>query len=209
MNWERANEIESNYWGIFTAELMTLKHQELYIDALNIRSDYFDVIDNSLNFSDKKILDVGGGPASLLLRTNNTKGNCHDGIIEGVIIDPVIITEHQLDRYKYFNLNFINDKGENIDLYYNDKNHFDETIIYNCLQHVENPIEILDKITHISKRIRLSEPINASTDEAHLHEFTSKYFDDYFINFNKIKCEVIVIGSAKHYTIIADKKIIE
>ena len=28
MSWQKANELESNYWDVFMAEIQTLKHQE-------------------------------------------------------------------------------------------------------------------------------------------------------------------------------------
>ena len=66
--WQIANKSESKYWEIFTCEIETLKHQERYIDILGLREDYFHAPDNSLNFSGLNVLDVGGGPCSLLLR---------------------------------------------------------------------------------------------------------------------------------------------
>lgn len=208
MNWEKSNELESNYWDIFTAEMMTLKHQDLYMEFLDINSDYFTKGDNSLNFSNLKVLDVGGVPISVLLRTNNGKGNLHDEVLEGVIIDPAKINKYQLDRYSFFKLNFINDKAENIKKYYSEENFFDECLIYNCLQHAEEPLIILNSIFFISKRIRLSDPINAEIGDCHLRDFSEKYFDSFFTNekFTIIKKQIISIGGVNHYTIVVDKK---
>lgn len=66
--WKNANIAESDFWQIYTCEVDTLKHQEQYMDALGIRDDYFHAPDNSLNMSGLNVLDVGGGPSSILFR---------------------------------------------------------------------------------------------------------------------------------------------
>jgi ubiquinone/menaquinone biosynthesis C-methylase UbiE len=199
--WKSANVGESEYWQIYTAEVDTLKHQEQYMDAMGIHDDYFHAPDNSLNMSGLNVLDVGGGPSSILLRTNKLRGNQHDGVNHGVVIDPLIITEHQKLRYDYYGIEFIQDQSENIDQYYSERGYFDECFIYNCLQHVVDPIEILDKVTSISKRIRIAEPLNIPTDSMHLHMFTKEYFDNYFSEskFEVHQVNVERIGSCHHY----------
>lgn len=199
--WKNANIAESNFWQIYTCEVDTLKHQEQYMDALGIRDDYFHAPDNSLNMSGLNVLDVGGGPSSILLRTNKLRGNQHDGVNNGVVIDPLMITEHHKLRYNYYGIEFIQDQSENIDQYYSEKGYFDECFIYNCLQHVLDPIQILDKVTYISKRIRIAEPLNISTDSMHLHMFTKEYFDNYFSEskFKVHQVNLSKIGSCYHY----------
>ena len=199
--WIDANSAESDYWEIFTCELETFKHQETYIDVMGIRNDYFHAPDNSLNLSGLNVLDVGGGPSSILLRTNNLKGNQHEGVKTGVVIDPLRIIDYHKIRYDYYGIKFINDQAENIDLYYNEMGYFDECFIYNCLQHTLDPIKILDKVSLLSKRIRIAEPINVPVDNMHLHMFTEKYFEQYFSK-KQFKCndsEIVRIGGADHY----------
>lgn len=206
--WENANVLESEFWHLYTAEVDTLKYQEQYINALGIRDDYFCPPDNSLNMSNLNVLDVGGGPCSILLRTNNLWGNQHKGVKKGVVIDPLIITEHQKLRYDYYGIDYIQDQSENIDMYYSKKGYFDECIIYNCLQHVLDPIKILDKITYLSKRVRIAEPLNVPTDHMHLHMFNKEYFDNYFTEdkFNIHSISVETIGSCSHYVGLFDIK---
>jgi ubiquinone/menaquinone biosynthesis C-methylase UbiE len=200
--WKKANVDESAYWEIFTCEVETLKHQDIYMQALGITQDYYYEPDRSLNMSGLNVLDVGGGPASILLRTNNNLPNRpHDGLNKGVVIDPVMITDHQKMRYDFHDIEFIEDQAENIDKYYSEKGFFDECFIYNCLQHVVDPLKILDKITAVSKRIRIAEPLNVPTDHMHLHMFTENYFDEYFSQ-DRFTCHdktITAIGSCNHY----------
>ena len=39
--WKKANVDESAYWEIFTCEVETLKHQDIYMQALGITQDYY------------------------------------------------------------------------------------------------------------------------------------------------------------------------
>lgn len=199
-NWEIANFHESEHWEKFTAEADTIAvAQPQYMDSLFIKNDYFDSRDLSLNFRGLKVLDVGGGPSSILLRSNKNHSELHDGFSEGVVIDPVKISEHQKLRYEYFGVRFIQDMAENITKYYSE-NYFDECFIYNCLQHVEDPIRILDGITKVSKKIRIAEPIHIPTDKCHLHTFTEDYFANYFDNDKwEIEMQNIVTIGVRHY----------
>lgn len=85
--------------------------------------------------------------------------------------------------------------------YYSEKGYFDECFIYNCLQHVLDPIQILDKVTSISKRIRIAEPLNVPTDSMHLDTFTKEYFGNYFSEskFDVYQVSIEKIGSCYHY----------
>lgn len=199
-NWEIANHYESEHWEKFSAEIDTLIHtQPQFLDALMINADYFENVGMTLNFSGLKVLDVGGGPVSILLRSNKGYSEFHDGFDEGVVIDPVKITDHQRMRYEYFDIKFIQDKAENITNYYKEK-YFDECFIYNCLQHVEDPIKILDGVTQVSKKIRIAEPIYVPTDKCHLHTFTEHYFANYFDKDGwEIEMQNIVNIGSPHY----------
>ena len=218
MGWQDAIKEEAIYWDRFMSEISTFKFQDIYMRELGIFSDYSGIYGETgdLDFKQKKILDVGGGTASILLRANGGPTRDSDAkyswgssgknktMSDGVVIDPVNIPPYAKQRYEHFGINFINDKAENVGKYYNVYSYFDECIIYNCLQHVEDPIKILDNVCKISKKIRISEPINVETDSLHLHTFTTYYFEKYFED-NEHQCEIKKIsdiGGVHHYTAI-------
>lgn len=221
-NWEKSISLESDYWDRYSSEIHTVIQQERYLENLDIYKDYSGIHGKSsmdLDFKGKKVIDIGGGPCSILLRANGGKRRELNPTIEswgvdksttktanGVVIDPVICSEYVKIRYNYFNIDFINDDAESLYKYYNEINYFDEAIIYNCLQHVMNPVEILDQVIKVSKKIRICEPINVPTDALHLHTFTSGYFEKYFSDnlFRPVKNEICEIGTP-HYTGIYEK----
>ena len=58
MNWEEANKWESTWWGDCTDTVNEEIKQRTYAKKIGLSED----------FSDKTILDIGGGPVSLLLK---------------------------------------------------------------------------------------------------------------------------------------------
>jgi hypothetical protein len=217
ISWENAIEKESIYWDRYASEIGTLSCQEDYMKILDIYNDYWSKYGGiDLDFRNKNIIDVGGGPTSILLRGNGgskrtseelknswTQTGSVKSLNVGVVIDPLNVAEYVKIRYEHFGVRFINEPAENIDKFYNERNFFDDCIIYNCLQHVINPLEILDKVSKVSKVIRICEPINVPTDEMHLHMFDVKYFTNFFTSdrFECIKSGTCFIGCDHFYGI--------
>lgn len=106
-----------------------------------------------------KILDIGGGPVSLLLKSK----------AKGTVVDPCEYPKWVEDRYKEAGIEYLKMKGEDIDL-----EGFDEVWIYNCLQHVENPQKIIENAKRVGKIIRIFEWIENGISEGHPHNLTEK-----------------------------------
>lgn len=119
------------------------------------------------NLRGKSILDIGGGPISLLLKCVNFS--------KAVVVDPCKFPDWVLERYKAHNIEFINKPGEEIDL-----QGFDEVWIYNVLQHVIKPGEVLKRTKKAGKIIRIFEWINTGGSAGHPHNLTSAWLDKYF-----------------------------
>jgi len=58
----------------------------------------------------------------------------------------------------------------------------DEVWIFNLLQHVMDPVKIIEKSKAAAKTIRFFEPIDTTTDDAHPHILTKQFFVDMFGN---------------------------
>lgn len=114
------------------------------------------------DFASKKILDIGCGPYSILLKS---KGEQLDGI------DPCNYPEWVYHRYNCANINIYKIPAEDFvtDIVY------DEILIYNCLQHVINPWLIINNAKKYSKIIRIFEWIENGISDGHLHDL---YPDD-------------------------------
>jgi 2-polyprenyl-3-methyl-5-hydroxy-6-metoxy-1,4-benzoquinol methylase len=109
----------------------------------------------NIDMKGAKVLDIGGGPTSLLLKCVNKNG---------VVVDPLPLPAWVEERYRIAGITFCQMKGENIDLV-----NFDECWIYNVLQHTENPQKVVENARRAAKLIRLFEWIDTPTNEGHPH----------------------------------------
>ena len=87
------------------------------------------------NMESRRILDVGSGPFSLLLRTKPWGGH--------VALDPLTFIEEAEHVYREHGIDRWFMAAE--DLANIDNPPFDEVWIYNCLQHTKSPQIILAK----------------------------------------------------------------
>lgn len=107
-----------------------------------------------------RILDIGGGPASMLLKFS--------GLGRGCVVDPIEYPEWTRERYASKHIDVILGRGEDIF----DINCWDEVWIYNCLQHVENPKKIIENARRAASVIRLFEWIDMEPWEGHPQKLT-------------------------------------
>jgi len=115
--------------------------------------------DYSLSCPAPKILDIGGGPSSILLKTVGLKA--------GTVVDPIAYPEWTVSRYKSKNIDYIQLPGEEFL-----SPGYDEAWIYNCLQHAIDPAKIISNALRSAKLLRIFEWIDIPAHEGHPHELT-------------------------------------
>jgi 2-polyprenyl-3-methyl-5-hydroxy-6-metoxy-1,4-benzoquinol methylase len=119
-----------------------------------------------LELEGKKILDIGGGPTSLLLKTY--------GLARAKVIDPLQYPTWIYNRYDTANIEWQIEYGEYIT---EDADSFDEVWIYNVLQHTRSPEKIIDNAKKIAPVIRMFEWINLPAYEGHPQALTKERLD--------------------------------
>lgn len=108
------------------------------------------------------VLDVGGGPSSLLLGL--------PAMARRTVLDPLTFNESDEERYRAEGILRDTTPAEK----YAGAPH-EEVWLYNCLQHVMDPTAVLDMCAKKAVRaIRLFEWVNVPTDELHLHTLSSR-----------------------------------
>jgi hypothetical protein len=120
-------------------------------------------------------MDVGGGPVSLLLKT--------EGFNYGAIIDPLPVPKWVEARYNSHGIAYTWQKAEDIVT----GRSFDEAWMYNCLQHTEDPVKIAQNIRKTAKVIRVFEWINTEITKGHPHSFTAEQLDKMFGGEGKVE----------------------
>lgn len=110
------------------------------------------------------IVDIGGGPYSLLLKCVNA-GHL-------VVVDPLEFPLWVYERYKVAGIEVLSVKGEDVCL-----SGFDEAWIYNVLQHTEDPRSIIDNARAAAKTVRIFEWIDTAPTPGHPQTLTQTSLD--------------------------------
>lgn len=167
MSWEHEQHWESDWWGkclvTFWEETKQLEYAGLMgIPAIVKEGQY-----PFFQFNAKTILDIGGGPVSMLLKSDSPG--------EFTVIDPCDYPVWTMERYKDAGITFIKQKGEDMDT----TKKYDLTLIYNVLQHTDNPELIIQNARKVSKEIRIFEWVNTAITPGHPHTFTKPQLDSW------------------------------
>jgi len=116
------------------------------------------------------VIDIGCGPFSLLQRYS---------VGAGCAVDPIDYGPLEVN-YTIAGITRIRCRGEDVAAHFPDVR-FDEAWIYNCLQHVEDPVAILEQAIKISRRVRLFEWINIPPYTGHLQLLTPQILTQPFL----------------------------
>lgn len=107
----------------------------------------------SFDVGGKRIVDIGGGPTSMLLKTTNLRA--------GTVVDPKCDTfpDWVKLRYEAKSVSLISFKAEDVDT---PPLECDEVWIYNTLQYVDDPIKVVENALKIGKVVRVFEWLNGT-----------------------------------------------
>jgi 2-polyprenyl-3-methyl-5-hydroxy-6-metoxy-1,4-benzoquinol methylase len=119
----------------------------------------------SYDLEGKNILDIGGGPVSMLLKSVNGG--------KMTIVDPCEYPAWVAARYEEAGVEYIKMAAEDIDADAMPK--YDEAWIYNVLQHVRDPELIIQNAKKVANKIRIFEWINIPPCQGHPHELKSHF----------------------------------
>lgn len=153
---------EAEYWGNCVNTLdEDLKHF-LYAEGMFIPK----ISQFQLSIAGKRILDIGGGPSSMLLQVIDHGGS--------KVIDPIEWPSWVTERYKSHNIELVQSTGEDID-----EEGWDEVWIYNCLQHTYDPKKIIENAKKAAPVLRIFEWLNIPAHEGHPQELKKDLLDEW------------------------------
>jgi 2-polyprenyl-3-methyl-5-hydroxy-6-metoxy-1,4-benzoquinol methylase len=157
---------EAQYWGDCTNTYCEETKQFVYASYMSFGCS---LSDYQIDLENASVIDIGGGPCSLLLKTKN--------LSRGLVVDPIKYPDWTLQRYKSKGIEVAYCGGEDIKINHdsrivlmeesNSYEKFDEVWIYNCLQHVVDPELILFNAKRCARTLRIAEWINCPSDEMH------------------------------------------
>lgn len=161
---EEAQAEELSFWQTPGAELGEQLKQLTYAKYLGLDFQHDGSSPYVIDKAGLNVLDVGGGPVSLLLKTIAK---------EKVVVDPCNFDKWVTDRYMANNVRYNKSEAESIK--YTEV--FDEVWLYNVLQHTSDPEKIFDNIYKALKRggtFRFLDWVDTPTNTAHPISLTAE-----------------------------------
>ena len=159
-DWEQAQQWEEAWWGDCADTFREEEKQLHYMDAMGITSDYgTKLLHPMFDFGNKTVADFGGGPVSILLKSNAK---------HKIVVEPMRMPDWVIARYAATNIRIIKAKGEDARL----KRTADIGLIYNVLLHVEDPKKFADNVLAQCKEVYVFEWIYTTPSPGHPQSFT-------------------------------------
>lgn len=163
--WTEDQEWERQWWSDCTRTLGEEWKQIAYAKRMGLASFHDGKSPFNFDLKGASVLDIGGGPCSILLKCVN---------VRGVVADPCKYPDWVNARYEAAGLVRYKIKGEDLP----DHLRFDEIWLYNCLQHTEDPEKIIANARKIGKIVRLFEWIETGTAPGHPHNLTEAWLNE-------------------------------
>ena len=180
--WQIANEWERDWWGDCSNTFNEEQKQYIYAHYMGLdeyKTNWYGRI--GWDFGSKSVIDFGGGPCSMLLKSKAKNRT---------VFDPCIFPEWVQQRYEQSGINFVNTKAETLpewSIRWTISIKSDECLLYNVLQHVENPELVITNARKIAKIIRIFEWIDTGISEGHLHNLKEDNLNEWLGGIGKVE----------------------
>lgn len=174
-NWNEDQEWEREWHGNCVNSLNEELKQLVYAKRLGLRMEHDGKTPYSFDLRRVSVLDIGGGPYSLLLK-------CHN-FTKALVADPCAYPDWVYERYKAMGINFVMVPGEELP----DLGIYDEVWIYNVLQHTMDPGKIISNARKLGKMIRVFEWIENGISVGHPQNLTEKDMNEWLGGYGKVE----------------------
>lgn len=164
--WQEAQTWESDWWANCLNTYGEEEKQLLYAAKMGLSFWHDKKSPYNIDIGKKSILDIGGGPASLLLKA--TGGGSKR------VLDPLPMPAWVQARYEAAGIELLSEPGESIP---EGRAPFDEVWIYNCLQHTKKPRDVVRNALNNGRLIRVFEWLNTVENVGHPHVLTQVKLD--------------------------------
>lgn len=161
---------EVAFWGECTNTFHEEEKQLVYAGRMGLYPSTQVAHPPTFDIGGRSVIDIGGGPVSLLLKCSN-RGKC-------AVVDPIIPELPAWVYHRYFNsgIEVLSIPAEELP---HDRR-WDEAWLYNVLQHVSSPSQVVRNAIAVSKTVRIFEWIDVPAYEGHPHELRSSDLDAWF-----------------------------
>jgi 2-polyprenyl-3-methyl-5-hydroxy-6-metoxy-1,4-benzoquinol methylase len=179
-------EYEQDWWGTCSNTYGEEERQLLYAQKMGLKFFHNGKSPYNIDMQGRSVIDIGGGPASLLLKCSNLR--------VGQVIDPcaypfwvraryieqkIIVSEHPAEQESC--------------------QRADEVWCYNVLQHVNDPAKVIENMRNYGKLIRIFEWIETRPTLGHPHTLTKEFLDKHLKGDGKVEYLSLPILKGKCY----------
>lgn len=185
MTWNTAQEWERQWWGSCQNTYGEEEKQLLYANRMGLRPYHDGRSPYNFDLKGRSVLDIGGGPVSLLLKCTNFK--------KSYVIDPCEYPNWVWKRYQAAGIEYWHFSGEEVPA---GADEFDEVWLYNVLQHTQDPEKIIRNAQRAGKIIRIFEWIDTRINEGHPHSLTEQQLNEWLSGEGKVE---VLNGQANCY----------
>lgn len=187
-DWQKAQDWEQGWHDNCINSFHEEEKQMVYAEKMGLVKISTPKSPHNYNLEYKRILDIGGGAYSLLLKCLNIGE-------DSFVIDPLMMRHPAWVnmRYNCLGVNAITLKGEDV-LPFFEGQVFDEVWFYNVLEHVEDPEIIVKNAKKIAKVIRVFEWLDTRINVGHIHSLNEETMNKWLGGYGKT--EVISRGGA-------------
>lgn len=172
--WEKAQEWERDWWGACHNTYGEEQKQLLYANRMGLQTFHDSKSPFNFDLNDISVLDIGGGPVSILLKCTNFS--------RARVIDSLAFPDWVLARYELARIEFERGQGEHLD-----ETGWDECWIYNVLEHTERPELIIQNARKAAKLIRIFQWIDTGLSAGHLHSLSETQLNDWLDGEGKVE----------------------
>ena len=167
--WDKAQEWESKWHGNCANTYNEETKQYIYAEYMGLNEFATNWYGRrGWNFGSRSVIDIGGGPCSMLLKSEAK---------ERFVVDPCLYPAWVRARYEDTRIRYLRMKAEDFLEKIFVKEKVDLALIYNVLQHTEDPEKIIANARRIANEIRIFEWIDTPINEGHIHTLTSENLD--------------------------------
>jgi hypothetical protein len=166
---DHSDDFEAKFWGDCCRSFGEEVKQQLYMRYMGIPEVVTWRSPVNYDFGGRSVIDIGGGPCSVLLKGENLKG--------GLVVDPGNYPSWVAACYDEAGIWQLQMEGEvftgngvpgTVSEHW--PNGFDLALIYNCLQHCSDPARIIANARAAARELKMFEWVDIPPHEGHPHE---------------------------------------
>jgi hypothetical protein len=173
--WEDHQEWERRWWAGVTNTFSEEAKAITYLHRVGLVVVADDQPDGPIPWRDtwptydlggRNVVDIGGGPVSPLLKCRNRGTLCD-------VVDPCQYPAWTRERYASVGIAVHEIPAEEFNVLHG----YDEAWVLNCLQHVQDPVRVLETAVRCAPVVRLFEWVDVPPCPGHPHELTAALID--------------------------------